>query len=180
MMMGGGYGYGPGMMMGGGYGPGMMGGGYGPGMMGGGYGPGMMGGGYGPGMMGGGMMGMMMGHMMGGGPGFMGRGMMMGGQGLGWRLNYLDLTPQQRDKISKLAYKHLEALNQLRAKLGTQRIDLLYLLRDEKVDPAKVKAAFAKVADLRAEMFLAGVKYLQEVKALLTKEQLKKLEGWRY
>jgi Spy/CpxP family protein refolding chaperone len=165
-MMGGGFGYGPGMM-----GGGMMGGG-------------MMGGG----MMGGGMMGMMMGHMMGGGMGgmggglgFMGPGMMMGGgYGMGWALNYLDLTPQQRDKISKLAYQRLEVLNQLRAKMGTQRIEMLYLLRKEKVDPAKVKAAFAKMAELKADMFLAGVKYLQEVKALLTKEQVQKLERWRY
>ena len=181
------YGYGPGMMMGGyGYGPGMMmaGWGYGPGMMGWGHGPGMMGGyGYGPGMMMGGYgygPGMMWGHMRHHrrcGLGFMGRGLKLGhGWGMGWALNYLNLTSQQRDKVNKLTYERLEKLNQLRAKLGAQRIELLFMLRSDKVDAAKIKALFAKMADLRSDMLLTRIKFLQDVKALLTKDQLQKLE----
>lgn len=181
-----GYGYGPGMMgsgYGGGYGmmgPGMMGGGYA-----GGYGPGMMmGGGYGGGVgMGGGMMGMMMGHMMGGGMGMMGPGMMMGGgygggMGVGRMLPYLNLNPQQWEKVRALAYQRLEKMAQLRSKLFQQRLELLNLAGQGKVDAAKVKKLFVQQAELKAELFLAGLDYLQQVEKVLTPEQKKQLKGW--
>ncbi len=174
-----GYGYGGYGMMG----PGMMGGGYG----GYGYGPGMMmGGGYG--MMGSGMMGMMMGHMMGGGYGgygMMGPGMMMGSgyggmMGMGGMLPYLNLSPQQWGQVRALASSRLDKMADLRAKLFQQRLELYNLISPGKVDPAKVKKLFAKMAELKAELFLTGLGYLQQVKKMLTPEQKKQLQGWGY
>ncbi|MCB2191382.1 MAG: periplasmic heavy metal sensor [Deltaproteobacteria bacterium] len=201
-MMGGGYGYGrgygmrgPGMMMGGGHGPGM--GMMGPGMMGGGMGmmgPGMMGGGMG--MMGPGMMGMMMRHMMGGGYGMMGPGMMMGGYGhgmgmmgggygmmggmmnMGRMLPYLNLSPDQWEKVRALAYKRLDKMAGVRSQLLQQRLALLNLLSQPEVDADKVKQIFTKMAELKAELFLASLDYLQQVKKVLTPEQKKLLKGW--
>ncbi|MCB2190669.1 MAG: periplasmic heavy metal sensor [Deltaproteobacteria bacterium] len=197
-----GRGYGPGMMMGGGMGSGggkMLGGyGYGPGMMGmGGYGmmgPGMMGGGMG--MMGPGMMGMMMRHMMGGGYGMMGPGMMMGGYGhgmgmmgggygmmggmmnMGRMLPYLNLSPDQWEKVRALAYKRLDKMAGVRSQLLQQRLAMLNLLNQPEVDADKVKQLFAKTAELKAELFLASLDYLQQVKKVLTSEQKKMLKGW--
>lgn len=145
-------GYGPG------YGPGMMGPGYG-----GGYGPGMMmgGGGYGGGM---GMMDM----------GGYGGGMM----GMGRMLPYLNLSPQQWEKVRGLAYQRLEKMAQLRSKLFQQRLELLNLAGQGKVDAAKVKKLFTQQAELKAELFLAGIDYLEQVEKLLTPEQKKQLKGW--
>ncbi|MCF8042373.1 MAG: Spy/CpxP family protein refolding chaperone [Desulfarculaceae bacterium] len=175
-------GYGPGMMgpgYGGGYGPGMMmgGGGYGGGM--GMMGMGGYGGGFGGGMgSGGGMMGMMMGHMMGGGFGG-GMGMMGGGMmGMGRMLPYLNLSPQQWEKVRGLAYQRLEKMAQLRSKLFQQRLELLNLAGQGKVDAAKVKKLFVQQAELKADLFLAGLDYLQQVEKVLTPEQKKQLKGW--
>ena len=181
-------GYGPGMM-GPGYGGGY-GGGYGPGMMmgGGGYGGGMgmggYGGGFGGGMgSGGGMMGMMMGHMMGGGfgggMGMMGMGGYGGGMmGMGRMLPYLNLSPQQWEKVRGLAYQRLEKMAQVRGKLFQQRLELLNLAGQGRVDAAKVKKLFVQQAELKADLFLAGLDYLQQVEKVLTPEQKKQLKGW--
>ncbi len=149
---------------------------YGPGMMGmGGAGGGMMGMG---GMMGGGMMRMMMSHMMGGG---MTGGMMgMGGAGmmnLGRMLPSLDLSAQQWDKVRTLAYSRLEKMAALRAKLFQKQLELANLAGQKNLDGAKVKKLFAQQAELKAEMFLLGWDYLQQLKKVLTPAQQKKLQA---
>jgi Spy/CpxP family protein refolding chaperone len=145
---------------------------YGPGMM------GMGGRGGGMGMMGAGMMRMMMSHMMGGGGGMMsmGGGMM----GMGRMLPYLNLSPQQWDKVRALAYKRLEKMAGLRAKLFQKRLEMANLTSQKSIDPAKVKKLFAKQAELKAEMFLAGWDYLQQVEKILTPEQKKQLQERGY
>ncbi len=159
-------------MMGGG----MMGGsGGGMGMMGG----GMMGGsGGGMGMMGGGMMRMMMSHMM-GGPGGMG-GMMNSGMmaRMSAMLGRLNLSPQQWNKVRKLARDRLEKMVDLQARQAKLQIELSSLRWNQKVDPKRVKKLFADRAKLQADMFLAGLDYLRGLKGILTPEQAKMLEGW--
>ena len=176
----GGYGMGPGMMGGyGGYGmgPGMMGGyggyGMGPGMMGGyggyGMGPGMMGGyggyGMGPGMMGGyGGYGM--------GPGMMG----------GYDANAaaaLNLTGDQREKMSKiqegLATKHWD----LMGKMQEQQFKLRELLSSGKADDAAIGKAYKNIDGLRQQMWTSGADAQKQMDAVLTKEQRDQLQrGW--
>lgn len=140
------------------------------------------------GMMDHGMMPMMMAHMM-GGPGGMGKMLeqmgsgMQGGGGPGamahmaCRLDNLDLTPEQWDQVRSLAAKRLDKMADLWAQRMKLQIGLASLRWDKDVDPQKVKDLFVKMADAKADMFLAGRQYLAELKGILTPEQLQKFEG---
>lgn len=179
---------GPGMMGGygqgqGGYGPGMM---YGYGQGQGGYGPGMMGGyggyGMGPGMMygyGQGQGGYGMGPGMMGGYGGYGTGAgMMGGYGADY-LGTLNLSDDQREKITKiqegLSTKHWE----LMGKMQQQQFQLRELMASGKADDAAVGKAFKGLETLRQQMWTAGVDAQKQVDATLTKAQREQLQrGW--
>jgi len=152
----------------------------------------MMSGMMGSDMMSGGMMRMMMSHMM-GSPG--GMGMMMGrmGQMMGGMmgpkaggdgmmqmnrmLEGLDLTPEQWDKIRTLAREHLEKVADMWARRMKVRIELASLRWDKETDLARIKALFVQDAEAKADMFMAGVTYLRDLKAMLTPEQRKELES---
>ncbi len=162
---------GPGMM--GGYGQGQ--GGYGPGMM---YGYGQGQGGYGPGMMGG-YAGYGMGPGMMYGYGGYGPGAgMMGGYGADY-LGALNLSADQREKITKiqegLSTKHWE----LMGKMQQQQFQLRELMASGKGDDAAVGKAFKSLETLRQQMWTAGVDAQKQVDATLTKEQREQLQrGW--
>jgi len=154
----GGYGVGPGMM--GGYGQGQ--GGYGPGMMGG-YGGGY---GMGPGMMGG----------YGGGYG-MGPGM-MGGYGPDFA-GALNLSDEQREKITKIqegvSTKHWELMGKMRE----QQFKLRELLASGKADDAAVGKAYKHLEELRQQMWTTALDAQKQVEASLTKSQREQLQrGW--
>ena len=150
----GGYGMGPGMM--GGYG----GNGQGPGMMGG-YG------GYGPGA-----------EMMGGYGGYgMGPGMVYGyGANAAGALN---LTDDQREKITKiqeaLSTKHWE----LMGKMQEQQFKFRELLASGKADDAAIGKAYKNIEGLRQQMWASGADAQKQMDAVLTKEQRDQLQrGW--
>ena len=178
-------GYGPGMMYGygqgqGGYGPGMMGGsggyGMGPGMM---YGGGFGGYGMGPGMMGGyGGCGMDPRMMYGYGDHVTGAGM-MGSYGAD-NLGALNLSDDQREKITKiqegLSTRHWE----LMGKMQQQQFQLRDLMASGKADDAAVGKAVKGLDTLRQQMWAAGVDAQKQVDATLTKAQREQLQrGWR-
>jgi len=173
-----GQGYGPGMM-GQGMGPGMMGQGYGPGMMGQGMGPGMMGQGYGPGMMGYGMMGQGM------GPGMMGQGMgpgMMGGM-MGPGMMYganpyaaLDLSAEQRAKISAIQEQLWRKRWDLMGKMHEERYHMHQLMSGAVTDDAAARKAYQAMADAHKQMFDAMLAAHKQIDAVLTKEQRDKLK----
>jgi protein CpxP len=190
-MMGQGQGMGPGMMgqgmgpgmMGQGYGPGMMGQGMGPGMMGQGYGPGMMGQGMGPGMMGYGMMGQGM------GPGMMGYGMMGQGMGPGMmsgmmgpgmmygadRYASLDLSAEQRSKISAIQEQLWRKRWDLMGKMHEERYHMHRLMSGAVTDDAAARKAYQAMADAHKQMFDAMLDARKHIDALLTKEQREQL-----
>ena len=145
-----GSGYGPGMMGGGyGYGPGMMGGGYG-------YGPGMMGGGYGygPGMMG-------------------GRG--MGGPGMMGGYYALDLTDEQRQKLAALGEEARRKNWDTMGQLHSEQYRLRELLRADPVNAAAVVDQQLKVDALRRQVLKSRVEARNEMAAVLTADQRKRL-----
>jgi Spy/CpxP family protein refolding chaperone len=168
-------GYGPGMMGGyGGYhGYGMM-GGYG-GYGGDGMGPGMMYGyggyhgyGMGPGMMGG----------YGGYGGYgMGPGMMYGYGGNVW--GALDLSNDQREKITKIEQASFTKRWALMGQMREQQYKFRELLASGKTDDAAIGRAFRQIEDLRQQMWASGTEARKEIDALLTKEQRDQLRrGW--
>ena len=147
----GGYAMGPGMM--GGYG------GYGPGA-------GMMGG-YGPGA---GMMG-----------GYGGYGMgpaMMYGYGVN-ATDALDLSDDEREKITKiqeaLSTKHWE----LMGKMQEQQFKLRELSASDAADDAAIGKAYKTIEGLRQQMWAAGADAHKQVDAVLTKEQRDQLQRGR-
>jgi len=168
-MMGQGQGMGPGMM-GQGYGPGMMGQGYGPGMMGQGYGPGMMGQGMGPGMMGYGMMGQGMGPGMMGG--MMGPGMMYGANPYA----SLDLSADQRAKISAIQEGLWRKQWDLMGKMHEERYHMHQLMSGAVTDDAAARKAYQAMADAHKQMFDAMLAAHKQIDAVLTKEQRDKLK----
>jgi len=169
-MMGQGQGMGPGMM-GQGYGPGMMGQGYGPGMMGQGYGPGMMGQGMGPGMMGYGMMGQGMGPGMMGG--MMGPGMMYGANPYA----ALDLSAEQRAKISAIQEQLWRKRWDLMGKMHEERYHMQQLMSGVVTDDAAARKAYQSMADAHKQMFDAMLAAHKQIDAVLTKEQRDKLKS---
>lgn len=148
------YGMGPG----GGYGPGGM----GPGMMGG-YGPGY---GMGPGMMGG------------YGPGGMGPGMMGGfGPGFGYGV---DLSDEQRAKISgiqqELAQKHWELMGRMHQQGGPMSQAFGSGPIDEKV----ARKAYESMAEAQKQIFELSLQSRKRIDAVLTPEQREQMgRGWR-
>jgi len=168
-----GQGYGPGMM-GQGYGPGMMGQGYGPGMMGQGYGPGMMGQGYGPGMMGQGYGPGMMGQGMGPGMmgGMMGSGMMVGANPYAG----LDLSAEQRAKVSDIQEGLWRKQWDLMGKMHEERYHMYQLMSGVTPDDASARKAYQAMADAHKKMFDAMLDARKQIDAVLTKEQREKLK----
>jgi Spy/CpxP family protein refolding chaperone len=173
----------------GGYGPGMMGGyggyggyGMGPGMMGGyggyggyGMGPGMMGGygGYGGFGMGPGMMGGYGGY---GGYG-MGHGMMYGYGG--YAAGALDLTDDQREKMTKIQESLSTKRWELMGKLQEQQFQLREQLASGKGDDAAVGKAYRNIEGLRQQIWTAGADAQKQMDAVLTKSQREQLQrGW--
>jgi len=157
-------GYGPGP--GGGYGPGY---GMGPGMMGGDYGPGY---GMGPGMMGGYGPGSGMGPGMMGGYG-MGRGMMGGYSGL----NGLDLSAEQRTKITEIQRELFGARWALMGKMHQQRGPMDEAYASGKFDEKAARKAFDAMSELRKQMFELSLQAQKRIDALLTPEQREQLRG---
>ena len=147
-------GYGPGY--GYGQGRGMMGG---PGMTG---GPGM--GGYGPGMMGG------------NGPG------MMGGYGAGGMFAALNLSDEQREKISAIQEAQRQKNWATMGEVRSEQFKLRGMYGTEKLDADKLVAQQKKVDELRQQMLKSRVEAHNQIAAVLTPEQRKQLRqfapGW--
>jgi len=139
-------------------------------------GPGMMGGygGYGPEMMGGGMMGMMMGGGMGMGPGMMGGGMM----GLG-PLYMLNLSDEQRSKITKIGDEERQKHWATMGKMLEEQNKLRDLLQADTPDAKKVGAAYSALAQLQRQMLETHVQARNQAEQLLSKEQREQLKSWR-
>jgi Spy/CpxP family protein refolding chaperone len=142
-----------------GRGPGMMGdgsvpmmGGYGSGMMGG-YGSGMMGG-YGAGMMGGA-----------GGPGY-------GRQG---GFAALDLTADQREKLAMLREQTRRKSWDTMGQLRSEQFRLRQMFRGDSVDVAAVVDQQKKVDELRRQLMQSRLEMRNDMVALLTAEQKKRL-----
>jgi Spy/CpxP family protein refolding chaperone len=166
---GGGYGMGPGMM--GGYGPGP---GYGPG---GGYGPGL---GMGPGMMWGDGPGYGMGPgMMGGyGPGYgRGYGTGRGMWGYGGYLEGLNLSEEQRAKISEIQREQFGKQWELMGKMHQQGGPMQEAYASGKFDEKAARKAFDATSELRKQMFEASLQAQKRIDALLTPEQREQLRG---
>ena len=92
----------------------------------------------------------------------------------------LKLTDPQRAQVRTILYTQAKEMIRLQAELATLRLDVPPLLEAEPVDLAKVKQQFLAVATKEADLHLAHVTAMQEIRKVLTPEQqqqFKTLQG---
>ncbi len=104
-------------------------------------------------------------------------GMMMGDDHPLWkRLMALGLDDKQKEALKTLHTKMMKEMARKRADLQIAEIDLRDLLDKDAVDMKAVETSLKKKEALKTEMFLAHVRAHEEMKAILTPEQRKKLK----
>ncbi len=104
-------------------------------------------------------------------------GMMMGDEHPMWKhLMGLGLDEKQKEALKALRSRTMKDMAKRGAEVTIAGIELRDLLDKDPVDVKAVEAAAKKKASLETEMFVAHVKAHEEMKALLTPEQKKKLK----
>jgi Spy/CpxP family protein refolding chaperone len=92
----------------------------------------------------------------------------------------LKLKDEQRAQVRTILYTHAKEMIRLQAELATLRLEVPPLLEAEPVDLAKVKQQFLAIATKEADLHLAHVTAMQEIRKVLTPEQqqqFKTLQG---
>jgi Spy/CpxP family protein refolding chaperone len=92
----------------------------------------------------------------------------------------LKLKDEQRAQVRTILYTHAKDMIRLQAELATLRLEVPPLLEAEPVDLAKVKQQFLAMATKEADLHLAHVTAMQEIRKVLTPEQqqqFKTLQG---
>jgi Spy/CpxP family protein refolding chaperone len=105
--------------------------------------------------------------------GMMGHGGMMLQRHLEWLSQQLKLSDEQRAQVQSLLRTHAKDVIRLRAEIDTLTLDLPPLLEANPVDLAKVKQLFQAIAAKEADLRLAHVTAMQDIRKLLTPEQQK-------
>jgi Spy/CpxP family protein refolding chaperone len=117
-----------------------------------------------------------------GGPGGM-RGPGLGrGSGGGLPLEAmaeLNLTDEQREKLSSLREQRMKAAIPIEADLKLAQIDLQKLLRNDTPDKTAVSRQADRISALRASLMKNRLSGMLEARAVLTPEQQKKLKELR-
>ena len=105
--------------------------------------------------------------------GRMGHGGMMLQQHLEWLSQQLKLSDEQRAQVQTLLRNHAKDIIRLRAEIDTMALDVPPLLEANPVDLAKVKQLFQAIAAKEADLRLAHVTAMQDIRKLLNPEQQK-------
>ena len=105
--------------------------------------------------------------------GMMGHGGMMLQQHLEWLSQQLKLNDEQRAQVQTLLRNHAKEVIRLRAEIDTMALDVPLLLEANPVDLAKVKQLFQAIAAKEADLRLAHVTAMQDIRKLLNPEQQK-------
>ena len=92
------------------------------------------------------------------------------------QLQQLGLNESQQSAVQTLERTHAKEAIRLRAELATMRVDLWQLLQTDPVDLSRVKPALQAIAAKEADLRLARITLLQEIRHVLTPEQQKQ---WR-
>jgi Spy/CpxP family protein refolding chaperone len=108
--------------------------------------------------------------------GMMGHGGMMLQRHLAWLSQQLKLSDEQRTQVQSLLRTHAKDVIRLRAEIDTMTLDLPPLLEANPVDLAKVKQLFQAIAAKEADLRLAHVTTMQDIRKLLTPEQQKQFQ----
>jgi Spy/CpxP family protein refolding chaperone len=83
----------------------------------------------------------------------------------------LNLSDVQRAQVQTLLHTHARDAIRLRAEIDTMALDVPPLLETDPVDLAKVKQLIQSIAAKRADLQMARITLIQDIRKLLTPEQ---------
>ena len=92
----------------------------------------------------------------------------------------LKLTDEQRGQVRTIMRNHAKDVIRLKAEMATMRLDVQPLLEADPVDLTKVKQQFLTIAAKEADLHLAHVTAMQEIRKVLTpdqQQQFKTMQG---
>ena len=118
----------------------------------------------------------------GGGPRFGGHGG-FGGPAFGApqmaerMIRFLDLEGEQRDEVRRIVDEAQPELRELGDAMRDSRQEIRELAEADVLDAGALRAAADEQGDLIADMIVVGVGALNDVRAVLTPEQLEELES---
>ncbi len=92
------------------------------------------------------------------------------------KLMRLDLSDQQKDALNAIRIRIKKDTIKKRADLELARVELRELLQKDPVDMKAVEASLKKAESVRTDLRLSHIRARQEIKAILTPEQRKKLK----
>lgn len=99
------------------------------------------------------------------------------GHGPGLRSVFaLDLSDSQRDQVLKVMEKHQIEMIKARGELIKGRETLRTALQGDTFNEDGVRQAYKKISSLREDRLVARSKAMNEIKAVLTPEQVKQLD----
>jgi protein CpxP len=91
----------------------------------------------------------------------------------------LSLTDAQKATLKQTLQKHQPTMKPLVDKMVTERQALQDLIHAEKLDESAIRAQAAKVAAVEVDLAVERAKIAQELRPVLTAEQIKKLQEMR-
>jgi Spy/CpxP family protein refolding chaperone len=89
----------------------------------------------------------------------------------------LDLSKEQTEQVKAIFKKHRDATAPLRKEMMTGRRELRTLIRSDKPDEAAIREQVRKIAATGGELAVRWAKVSQEVRAVLTPEQIAKFRA---
>jgi Spy/CpxP family protein refolding chaperone len=89
----------------------------------------------------------------------------------------LDLSKEQTEQVKAIFRKHRDATAPLRKEMMTGRRELRTLIQSDKPDEAAIREQVRKIAATGGELAVRWAKVSQEVRALLTPEQIAKFRA---
>ena len=91
-------------------------------------------------------------------------------------LGALDLSAKQKETVREIESKLLKESIRKNAEIELAELDLRDLLEHDAVDMSAIDVKLKKTESLKTEMRMSHIRAMEEVKALLTVEQKKKLK----
>lgn len=89
----------------------------------------------------------------------------------------LGLSKEQREQVKAIFGKHRDEMAPLRKKMESERRELRNLTQSDKPDEAAIREQAKKIAVTSGDIAVLRAKVSQEVRAVLTPEQIKKFRA---
>jgi Spy/CpxP family protein refolding chaperone len=89
----------------------------------------------------------------------------------------LNLTPEQEAKLEEFRKMHQEGREVFQDQMHKMRLELRDLMKDPKADRKRIDGLIDEMSRIRAEHLKARIQHRDEIRKVLTPEQLEKLDS---